>query len=37
MEALYTEYKKIRVTVARKKREEESGEKKKSGSTSAQE
>jgi hypothetical protein len=36
MEALYTEYKKIRVTVARKKREEESGEKKKSGFSSAQ-
>ena len=37
MEALYTEYKKIRVTVARKKREDESGEKKKSGFSSAQE
>ncbi len=37
MEALYTEYKKIRVTVARKKREEGSGEKKKSGFSSAQE
>ena len=35
MDALYTEYKKIRLTVARKKIEEESGDKKRAGSTSS--